>query len=344
MPALTLAFAETLLSNDDDHLNSPANAFVNDDFPPLLSSKNNHWEIINEDKDTFSEDSTIWVNGRSFAEAAAGAGLQHHPIFIKNTMKTSQPRKQKPKRMEIPALEDDQDDPWYQAKSMRQRKHEINATIQERRQKSLERAFHQATYKYMTSCFSKDHYQQQLAPAIDEIQNANHYLDECKGLGERIPNAYFRRGKMRRIPWEYGLSGFRHSKMVWHLSKESNVRIFKREAKEHPFTTHIFIDLVRKVYGDVRFKALYGDDPLSDFTHLEYIAQNLRYGKFLMERDVIPEYELKIIPGLKNDYNRILRKHIQALSGMLPSPKEKSHCRISRTQYARAVLSLIKDS
>ena len=92
MSALTLAFAENIYHHDDNNNDDNDNASIGqathyltdtDIFPPLNATDVNAYELVKDDV-VFSEGSTVWVNHRSYAEAAETGGVVHEPIAVFN--------------------------------------------------------------------------------------------------------------------------------------------------------------------------------------------------------------------------------------------------------------------
>ncbi|KAI7851591.1 hypothetical protein BDC45DRAFT_571768 [Circinella umbellata] len=362
MTTLTLPFAETLLDNDSYNNNNKFYTIIQEDyidgnFPSLFSattsslttavSSSRNRELVNDSKNTIPRNSTGPFNGRSYAEAASKAGIQHDPIIINHistTTKQKDPHQRKhdkskyqPHTPSLLTLNNyytnegnvnyDQEDPWYQIKYGRSRKHEINLSIHQRRQKTLEKAFQQATSEYITS--SKHRYRQQLAPTLNNVQDTRCYRDEYKGLKERIPESYYQIESARRIRTipsrasTWYPKAARYSRMDSYSTKDAKINLIKREIKEQSFAKRIFLDALRERYGyQSIIQALDSmKDPNFDYSNIECIARNYRS---LYNHKTIPNYKTKNIPGQKEAHYRILEEHIQALCTMLPSLKDKS--------------------
>ena len=369
MASLILPFAETLSDNDanlDDTMSFTTikqEDFLNSNFPSLFSAvpSSNDRKLVYGNKDTTPEDITVRINGRPYAEVALKAGVHHDPIIINNSCTATNQKKRDPRQHDkvqrhphtfsLSALNSyyttnendvdfDEEDPWYQIKCGRSRKHETNSIIRQRRQRTLEKAFQQATSEYFAS--PKHKHQQQSAPTLNTSQNPCRHLDEYKDIKECIPESYYQVRRRRTMSWMTSYAqDTRHSKIDRFSTKDAEINLIKQQTKNHPFAKRIFLDALLERYGyQSSMQALDSmNDPKLDYSDIEHIARNYRNS---YDYKTILSYETNIIPGLKEEYHRVLRKHIQALSGMLPSPKDKSVCRISRTQYARAVLLLIE--
>ncbi|KAG2222150.1 hypothetical protein INT45_007586 [Circinella minor] len=360
MTGLTLPFAETLLDNDvyyDDNMlyaTIQEDYINNSNFPSLFSatsslttavSSSRNQEPVNNNKDAISMNSTVPFNGRSYAEVASKAGMQHDPIIINHISTTTKQKdshqwkhdesKFHPHTFFLSTLNNyyttneanvnyDQEDPWYQIKYGRSRKHETNLIIHQRRQKTLEKAFQQATSEYITS--SKHRYRQQLASTLNNLQDTRYYRDEDKGLKEHIPESYYQIGRMRTMALRTSIwypKATRHTKMDRYLTKDAKINLIKREIKKHSFAKRIFLDALRERYGyQSIMQAL---DSMKDrnlgYSDIECIVRNYRNS---YDYKTIPNYKTKSIPGQKEPHSRILEEHIQALCITLPSLKDKS--------------------
>ena len=143
MATSILPFAESLTHKNDDNYYS-WNTLSNDEAFPPLSSTIADFEIIRDDV-LFTGDNSVWVNTRTYAEAAENAGVDETPISICNTYNlqpgTHKQYKYTPKPRDIVDDYDDDnyaDSFYYDFKAISTDKASAENTVQARKLKAAE--------------------------------------------------------------------------------------------------------------------------------------------------------------------------------------------------------------
>ena len=324
MSTLTLAFAENLLAHDDN--NDYAATLLSDDhtFPPL-SATTTGFELV-KDEVLFTGENTVWVNARTYAEAAEKGGVVHEPISVSGAAliaaPTSHHRHAPLAKEEHDDEEDDDcaDQLYYDVKSLSTDKAMAENTVHARKLKTIEYAYHrdlrnnlQKLPEYANDTPDKGFEEMQdVKDFIEACQKVLAYLDYPQFKDDHRPT-WYHKGSILDIHREFlarVLQGHKSDAMVQRVLKEVELRLDmqQHDAKAlHQTPTH----------------------------HSRWFGYHWKVSHIL-ENELIPLYEDKL-RGLDYTQNRTRKQRLWLIRSAIPE-KKYMHGKANRTQCAYEIL------
>ncbi|KAI7857313.1 hypothetical protein BDC45DRAFT_29545 [Circinella umbellata] len=342
MSALTLAFAENKYHHDDNNNNDDDNATIgqathylsdNDVFPPLNATNANAYELV-KDGVVFSEGSTVWVNHRSYAEAAETGGVVHEPIavFTNSTptaLSSTVPLPLQPTLHTTTKYNDDNeedyiDDVYYQVKGISPRKANGDSVAYARQLKQIELTHHRELRKALENLPDVDQVLEKQETKQESIQEMEELVDGLKKiLAYLLPPHY--NGENLRPDWYY--NGTR---------QECHRRLRRRTLQVYKDDNFAGVerawDKIEEWFGLA--DKYNGRDPYK--IHREVWRGYHETMKYLIQYTLIPKYE-DYIGRLDYHQNKTRKQQLWMIRSTIPS-KQYINSKTNRTNYALSIL------
>ncbi|KAI9276910.1 hypothetical protein BDA99DRAFT_554856 [Phascolomyces articulosus] len=233
-------------------------------------------------------------------------------------------------------IQEQQEDPWYQCKHIMKGKHKTaSINICRRKQKNIKIAFGHAAHNYL-KLLSK---QQKRGNPKQVLEHEERYLAAIKFLQINLAPRFYLKGDRRRITntWYSGRLDNRFFSGRMDLNK------FKNAFYNDPAVREVLLDLIHeRLYS---LMSRYWTRQMLNYynckerwpTWIQYIAYC--YDEFIYSDLGLASYkrEYTTIPSSRAVYEEAKRKWMTDLTNTLPSLKDKSSWRISRSQFAHNI-------
>ncbi|KAI8137754.1 hypothetical protein BJV82DRAFT_633898 [Fennellomyces sp. T-0311] len=323
MSTLTLAFAENILHHDDNDY-SPNLLSDNNTFPPL-SSTTNGFEVISDDV-RFTGESTVWVNARTYAEAAEKGGVVHEPISVTGAFIAAPMNHQQytpiPKLRIAKEQYDDDDDCvdylYYDVKSLSTDKATAENTMFARKLKTVEYTYNRDLRANLQRL--PEYAQEVSEKSAEEIQDAKDFIEACQKVAAYLGPPHFKTNL--RPDWYYdGTIDDAYSN--FH-------RRIRRAYKNDPMVERVLEEMGPCI--NLKDRYYYRNPKLHRSSWLSFHWEMQR----ALEDHLIPLYEDRIA---KLDYtqSRTRKQRLWLIRSAIPE-KKYMHPKASRTQCAHAIL------
>ncbi|KAI9266740.1 hypothetical protein BDA99DRAFT_506553 [Phascolomyces articulosus] len=338
MSALTLAFAENIFNHQpqNDHEQDEAALHYltdNDVFPPLNDTHVNAYEVVKDDV-VFSEGSTVWVNKRSYAQAAETGGVVHEPIAVFNASSTPTAISS---TVPIPAVrpsttqqhvydyyEGDEDgyldDVYYQVKTTSTRKANGDQLAFARQLKQKE-TIYRCQLQQTLQQFSEDAIAMQKT-TTDAIQKTQDTIDGFRKIAAYLQAPHFKTD----LPPHWYFNG-----SIDECHKNFERRIFQAYNEDENLAG------VKSAWEQVELRF----NKPRPYNNANRLHRSIWYAYhndmlWLIENTLIPELEDKV-GQLDLDRNKTRKQRLWLIRSSIPTKKYLDP-KVNRTNYALSIL------